>query len=103
MIAKTPKPPYYAVIFTSFRTDIDDDYVETSKRLASLAKKSEGFLGEESAREEMGISISYWKDVESIMKWRMNADHQQAQKLGKEKWYKNYKVRICKVERDYEF
>ena len=103
MIAKTPKPPYYAVIFTSFRTDIDDDYAETSKRMTSLAKESEGFLGVESAREEIGITVSYWKDVESIMKWRMNADHQQAQKSGKEKWYKNYKIRICKVERDYEF
>ncbi len=103
MIAKTPKPPYYAVIFTSSRTDIDEGYAETSKKMTDLAKESEGFLGVESAREEIGITISYWKDVESIMKWRINADHQQAQKSGKEKWYKNYKIRICKVERDYEF
>jgi len=103
MIAKTPKPPYYAVIFTSIRTDLNENYSETSKRMVDLASRSEGFLGVESAREDIGITVSYWKDTESIMKWKMNAEHQVAQKSGKKKWYQNYKIRISKVERDYEF
>jgi heme-degrading monooxygenase HmoA len=103
MIAKTPKPPYYAVIFTSLRTDVDKAYSETAKRMTELAKQADGFLGVESAREETGITVSYWKDMESIAGWKKNSEHQQAQRSGKEIWYENYKIRICKVERDYEF
>jgi heme-degrading monooxygenase HmoA len=103
MIAKTPKPPYYAVIFTSVRTEIDEGYSKTSERMIMLAKQSKGFLGVESAREDTGITVSYWDRKESVAAWKMNTEHQQAQKGGKEKWYKNYRIRICKVERDYEF
>lgn len=103
MIAKTPKPPYYAVIFTSLRTDVNNGYSEASKRMMELVNQSEGFLGVESAREEVGITVSYWKDRESVLKWKANAEHLEAQKKGKDKWYKKYKIRICKVERDYEF
>lgn len=103
MIAKTPKPPYYAVIFTSLRADADKAYLKTAKRMIELVKQADGFLGMESAREEVGITVSYWKDLELIARWKKNSEHQQAQRSGKEIWYKNYKIRICKVERDYEF
>ena len=68
MIANTPQPPYYAVIFTSVRTDIDDGYSEISDLMINLAGRQEGFLGVESARNEIGITVSYWKDLESIRK-----------------------------------
>jgi len=103
MIAKTPQPPYYAVIFTSVRTNTDDDYFEMSERMLELAAKQEGFLGVESARNEVGITVSYWKDPESILAWKENLEHQDAQRKGKEKWYEVYKVRVAKVERDYDF
>lgn len=102
MIASTPKPPYYAVIFTSERTDVNEAYVDMAIKMVELAKQQEGFLGMETARNEIGITISYWKDLESIKNWKMNAEHQIAQQKGKELWYKNYKTRICLVERDYE-
>ncbi len=101
--AKTPKPPYYAVIFTSQRTSIDEGYYKVANRMVDLAKEQHGFLGYESAREEIGITISYWKNLESIKNWKKNVEHISAQKDGKSKWYKSYKVRICKVEKDYEF
>ena len=101
MIANTPSPPYYAVIFTSERTDENKDYEDTANRMLELAKKEDGFLGVESAREEIGITVSYWKDLESIRKWKMNAEHRVAQQKGKAEWYINYKTRICLVERDY--
>ena len=72
-------------------------------KMEELAKQQPGYLGIESAREETGITVSYWKDLESIRHWKMNLDHLQAQKLGKEKWYAQYKLRICLVERDYGF
>ncbi len=103
MILNTPQPPYYAVIFVSIQTSDIEGYAEMSKKLSESAKKHEGFYGEESVRDGMGISISYWKDLESIKKWKEDLDHRFAIKMGKEKWYKSYKVRIAKVERDYGF
>lgn len=103
-IAKTPNPPYYAVIFTSLlNNQSDDSYSQMAERMEELAKKEDGFLGMESARNKVGITVSYWRDLASIKKWKDNIEHQEAQSLGKSKWYKNYKVRIAKVERDYGF
>ncbi len=101
LIAKTPKPPYYAVIFTSHRTEGDNGYGVAARKMVELASKQLGFLGVESAREDVGITVSYWSDLESIKIWKQNIEHQKAQKLGREKWYSSFKTRISKVERDY--
>jgi heme-degrading monooxygenase HmoA len=101
LIANTPKPPYYAVIFTSLRTAGDDGYGAMADRMAELAGQQPGFLGVESARDGVGITVSYWSDLESIKNWKMNAEHLEAQKLGHEKWYSSFKTRISRVERDY--
>ncbi len=103
MIAQTPQPPYYAVIFTSVRTEVGDGYSEMADKMVELAKKQPGFLGVESARNEIGITVSYWESLEAIRMWKANVDHLEAQLLGRKKWYKNYKTRIAKVERDYEY
>ena len=103
MIANTPKPPYYAVIFSTLKTNVDDGYFETVKKMEELAKLQDGFLVIESARNEIGITVSYWNSVDAILKWRNNAEHSLAREKGKELWYKTYKLRICKVERDYGF
>ena len=101
LIANTPNPPYYAVIFTSHRTEGDKGYGQMADRMVELASKQPGFLGVESAREGVGITVSYWSDLESIRQWKANAEHQEAQKLGHDKWYSSFKTRISKVERDY--
>lgn len=103
MIAQTPSPPYYAVIFTSVRTEGDQGYSEMSDRMTELVQQQDGFLGMESARNDTGITVSYWRDLESIRKWRDNPDHINARRSGREKWYKSFKTRISLVERDYEF
>ncbi len=103
LIAKTPKPPYYVVIFSNHRTGVDDGYEVTALRMIELAAQQPGFLGVESVRENLGITISYWADQESIKIWKTNAEHLVAQRLGHEKWYSSFKTRIAKVERDYEF
>ena len=100
-IAKTPEPPYYAVIFSSHRTSDPDGYAETARRMFELAAEQPGFLGIESVREDLGITVSYWSDLESIRRWSEHAEHREAQKTGKEKWYSAYKTRIALVERDY--
>lgn len=100
LIAKTAKPPYYAVFFTSHRRDNDSGYSQIAERMVEIASKQPGFLGIESAREDVGITVSYWSDLESIQRWKDNIDHQEAQKVGVEKWYTSFKTRIAKVERD---
>lgn len=103
MIAKTPVPPYYAVIFTSLRTEIDEGYEITADHMVELAAGQPGFLGVESAREGIGITVSYWESLEAIRQWKANTEHLAAQELGRKQWYTAYKTRICLVERDYGF
>src|SRR5579864_1998880 len=103
MIANTSQTPYYAVIFTSLRTEGDNGYGAMSDAMEKLARQQPGFLGVESAREELGITVSYWESLDSIKNWKANARHLVAQQQGREKWYTQYKTRICKVERDYSF
>lgn len=103
MIAQTPAAPYYAVIFTSVRTETTEGYGEMAELMVELASDQPGFLGVESARNEVGITVSYWESLESIKNWKAHADHRVAQQYGREKWYSAYKTRICLVERDYGF
>ena len=100
-IANTPEPPYYAVIFSSLRSEVDDGYADTAAQMVELAARQPGFLGVESVRETLGITVSYWRDLDSIRQWKRQADHRQAQKMGREKWYSQYRTRIALVERDY--
>ncbi len=102
-IAQTPQPPYYAVIFTSERTEGDNGYSEMANEMARLASIQPGFLGVESARDGLGITVSYWESLEAIQQWKQNERHLVAQRKGMSEWYLNYKTRVCKVERDYGF
>lgn len=102
-IAKTPAAPYYAVIFTSIRTPGDDGYADMADAMVAAASAQPGFLGVESAREALGITVSYWDSLQSIAAWKQDSEHLMAQRMGREKWYASYKTRICRVERDYDF
>ncbi len=100
-IAATPSPPYYAVIFTSLRTAGDHGYGETAARMEELAVQQPGFLGLESARDGLGITVSYWESLEAIAAWKRHAEHLAAQRRGRTEWYAGFALRICKVERAY--
>ncbi len=102
MMNETHKP-YYAVIFSSRHSDNIDGYAEMSEKMEALAKEQPGYLGFESARSDIGITVSYWKDLPSISNWKKNFEHKIAQQKGRADWYSWYKVRVCKVEREYEF
>jgi heme-degrading monooxygenase HmoA len=101
LFAETPAPPYYAVIFTSTRTANDRGYAAMAEKMFNLAARQPGFLGVESARQELGISVSYWADIESIRRWKAELAHREAQRRGREVWYSAYRVRVCRVEREY--
>jgi len=94
---------YYAVIFTNVQTADSKGYAEMALKMEELARQQPGFVDFEHAREELAITISYWRTLEDISNWKANLDHLEAQKLGKQQWYEWYKVRICKVKREYVF
>jgi heme-degrading monooxygenase HmoA len=100
--ARTPQLPYHAVIFTSIRTDGDNGYVAVAKEMLDLASQQPGFLGFETARNELGISVSYWASEEAIRAWKENAAHRLAQARSRD-WYASFRVRVCRVEREYGF
>lgn len=102
-IAKTPEPPYYAVIFSSLRTEGDNGYGEMAERMMQLAAQQPGYLGVESARAGLGITVSYWRSLDEIAAWKRVVDHQEAQRRGRADWYSAYRTRIAKVEREYGF
>ncbi|MEK9609807.1 MAG: antibiotic biosynthesis monooxygenase [Flavobacteriaceae bacterium] len=101
MFTSALNPPYYAVIFTSILTAPNPEYFKLNDLLRKEAEKLQGFLGEDSAKNDYGISVSYWKDLESIQQWRQNTDHQRAKE--KKDFYQKFTIRIAKVERDYAF
>ncbi|MFT5215819.1 MAG: heme-degrading monooxygenase HmoA [Glaciecola sp.] len=95
--------PYYAVIFTSKLTKDNKGYSEMAQKMEDLAKAQSGFLGIDSAREDVGITASYWESLDAIKTWKQHSEHLIAQKKGRNQWYSWYNTRICKVEREYEF
>jgi len=99
--ARTPEPPYYAVIFTSRRTAGDRGYGEMAARMVALAAQQPGFLGVESTRDAngLGITVSYWESLESIRAWKAVDEHLAAQQAGRQTWYGEFQVRIARVER----
>lgn len=102
-LASTPDPPYTAVIFTSIRSDIDDGYAEVAQAMDELAAEQPGYLGVESARESVGITISYWESPEAAHAWKRVTEHRLAQKRGRDEWYREYRVRIATVDREYGY
>ncbi len=101
--AKTPEPPYYAVMFTNQASSDAAGYSKMADLMVELAAKQPGFLGVESVRDETGfaITIFYWQDEESIASWKANSLHLGAQKQGMKRWYEHYELRVAKIERAY--
>ena len=103
-IAETPPPPYTAVIFTSVRTATGEgDYAATAAEMEALAARQPGYLGIESARAEVGITVSYWATPEHARAWKAVAEHRIVQQRGRAEWYAHYRVRVATVERDYGY
>lgn len=96
---------YYAVIFTSLRTEGDQGYAEAAERMLALAREQPGFLGVESARGDdgLGITVSYWRDEAAILAWKQDPEHSAIRERGRSTWYAQCQTRVCKVERDYAF
>ncbi|CAL2078009.1 antibiotic biosynthesis monooxygenase [Tenacibaculum dicentrarchi] len=103
MIEDSLKTPYYAVIFTTILSDNLNGYDAMATKMEVLAKQQKGYLGIEFARSKVGITVSYWQDLDAIVQWKNNIEHLEAREMGRAQWYKKYQLRICKVEREYGF
>ena len=101
--AKTPEPPYYAVIFTSRRTVGDDGYSAMMEVVTKHAVEHPGFLGRESVRrpDGFGVTVIYYKDKAAVEAWRNHTTHRVAQEVGKQRWYERYEMRLARVESAY--
>ena len=105
-LARTPEPPYWAVIFTSLRTPVDEaGYAQTADEMEALAAQVPGYLGIESVRDAqgLGITVSYWASREAVDSWGRDFAHREAQRLGMSVWYERFRLRICRVEEDRVF
>ena len=105
-LTERPQPTYYAVVFTSLRTETDaEGYQRAAARMEELARKQPGFLGLESTRgtNGTGITVSYWRTRDDIAAWKRDAEHLEAQASGRRQWYAWYRLRIARVETDYSF
>jgi len=92
------KPPYYAVIFTTKASAENEGYEDMAARMLELAQQQDGFIAFESAKQEIGITVSYWRDLDSIKQWRNHVEHREAQRLGRELWYDSFELHIARVE-----
>ena len=102
---KAPPAPYYAVIFSSTLANAEG-YGAMAARMMELAREQEGFIDVESASrtsDGFGITVSYWRDLESIRKWKAQSEHAAAQRMGRDAFYKNYRLRVARIEREYGF
>lgn len=101
--AARPEPPYYAVIFTSQRSAVEQGYGDAAERMAALAALQPGYLGAESARgaDGLGITVSYWRSMEDIAAWRRHLEHGTVREQGRSQWYEHYELRVARVERAY--
>ena len=102
--ANTPKPPYYAVIFSSQRNGRGEaDYAAAADHMFELVQRQPGFLGAESTRDELGfgITVAYFDSAENIARWRNHAEHTAVRERGRREWYEHFELRVTKVERAY--
>ncbi|MDF0606887.1 antibiotic biosynthesis monooxygenase [Neisseriaceae bacterium TC5R-5] len=101
-----PLPPYWAVIFSSQRSNTDDaGYAEMAEKMLTLAEMQPGYLGIDSSRDAtgLGITVSYWESLQTIAAWRQHSEHLLAQEMGRNTWYQHYAIKIARVERSYSF
>ena len=109
-LARTPEPPYVAVVFTSVLVASpdggDDAYWEADAELGELVRSQPGFLGVESVFDpgrRCGITVSYWSSEEEAKAWKRVALHAAAQTAARDRWYSRYSVRVASVTRAYGY
>lgn len=107
-LLRTPDPPYYAIITTNIQSGkSQEEYDQTMQEMLKVVKKLPGFLGSETAYDQVAdgrrfkLGVTYWSNLEAISSWREHAQHMRVKKRGKELWYDEHNTRICHVISQY--
>ena len=96
----------YAVIFeVEVKPDGKDIYLNIASKLKEQLQQTVGFISIERFQSLVSegklLSLSFWEDMDSIDAWKKNLDHMNAQSKGRSSLFKDYRIRIAKVEKDY--
>ena len=96
----------FAVIFEVIPTsEGKEEYLKLAAELRGLLEEIDGFISIERfqsfVEDRKVLSLSFWRDEESIARWRNLLEHRSAQKAGKEALFQSYRIRVAEVVRDY--
>lgn len=92
----------YIVIFTAEVNYLDDEYSATAARMRELATEKYGCTGFVSCCENgREIAVSYWPSEAHILAWKNDPEHRAAQRVGRTKWYRSYRVDVAETTRSY--
>ena len=96
----------YAVIFeVEPEPDRLQDYLDIAGRLRPELEQIDGFISIERfkslSQKDKILSLSFWRDEEAIARWRRQAQHHAAQRAGRERIFRDYRIRVAAVARDY--
>ena len=96
----------YAVIF-EVEPDPErrQDYLDIAAQLRPELEQIDGFISVERfqslTQEGKVLSLSFWRDEEAVARWRRHEQHRDAQRAGRGGIFKNYRLRVAAVVRDY--
>jgi heme-degrading monooxygenase HmoA len=82
-----------------------EDYFAIAATLKSELERIDGFISVERfvslADETKILSLSFWRDEESVQRWRTHLEHRAAQRSGRSGVFRDYRLRVASVMRDY--
>ena len=95
-----------AVIFEVWPKDGErSGYLDLAATLRPILEQHDGFISierfESLTTPGKMLSISFFRDEESVKAWRNIEQHRAAQKMGRNKFFENYRLRVASVIRDY--
>ena len=94
------------VLFRSRLTPVaGEDYHQMSAEMVDTARGMPGFVDVKSFQAEDGerLTVVWWRDEETMRAWREHPRHREAQRLGRERWYQQFRLEVAEVIRTTEF
>ena len=97
----------YAVIFeVEIKDGCQDEYLRLGAKMRERVSQFDGFISAERfssvVTEGKICSLSFWESEAGILQWKKDLQHTTCQHEGMGALFKDYRIRIAKVERDYQ-
>ena len=94
------------VVFRSrLKPGIEKEIEGTDARMAELAATMPGFVSyrQYASTDGEGVAVVEFESHETAAAWRAHPEHREAQRLGRERWFTEYRITVCDAVRDYSF